>query len=452
MDPSKANHLQLGKSSLSGLEKSISDAVLSAGAIDDYIYSPATNQTVGRDDIISLSYTKAWTENGIAMTKELYYEYYPIEPVNGVYSEFDEILIGHSVGVNLGSFTVREENDYGEYTDYTYSDVKVENIIKDNSSETVEDGDTVFVSYTLRFDAKQWFNEEINNFELPEGYSAINIDYDGFYKQTVMYDQVIATANRYDDDYGYDYSYENETLESMIVGKLLGSTTSSFTVTNANVGENIVDIKYSNVKINQIVKSELNPITVKYTPYTDDEKKTERNNTGETIPLNNVELTYYVFPVYYSNTPDISAEVILNNFITTVTGETNDGRYILDVFNDNGYSYNGKSVTELVKEYMILYYAYENICANSVNYEKALFTAQSNLAKHVGYSESERATLIAKMQKIHAQMLEQNQKELSAEASLNKAISDILSCTKNGVSIEIELVEDFKEYVSNLLN
>ena len=101
---------------------------------------------------------------------------------------------------------------------------------------------------------------------------------------------------------------------------------------------------------------------------------------------------------------------------------------------------------------MILYYAYEKICTNSVNYEKALFTAQSNLAKHVGYSESERATLIAKMQKIHAQMLEQNQKELSAEASLNKAISDILSCTKNGVSIEIELVEDFEEYVSNLLN
>ena len=165
-------------------------------------------------------------------------------------------------------------------------------------------------------------------------------------------------------------------------------------------------------------------------------------------------LRTHVFPIYYTAIPDIDAELILDNFIDVISNKYDDGRYVLDVLNDSGYTYKGKSVSELMDELVALYYSVdkESIIRKYESAEKALLTAQKNLAKYDNISESELSALLLKMQRAHAEFLNQKSIMDALDNAFEEKISEILSCNKNGVSIEIELVEDFKEYVDFLLN
>ncbi len=76
------------------------------------------------------------------------------------------------------------------------------------------------------------------------------------------------------------------------------------------------DKTYSNVKINWVVEGG-EPITVKYTPYDSDTSKDDVSGTS--VQLEDKELTYYVYPVYYNEVADYSGDEVLKNLISSIT-------------------------------------------------------------------------------------------------------------------------------------
>ena len=201
-----------------------------------------------------------------------------------------EFLVGKQVGVNLGDVTVDETA--GEITTaYTYKNVKVESIVKDNSTATVADGGKVFVTYTITFNAEPWLNEETGKYELPAGFLDTNIDAEGKYSETFTMDVLDVVA---DAELPEGATAEEKEAAKTFLGQLVGKsvgTTSTITVKNGTVGDKTVEIKYTGVKVNWIVNSEMNPFTVKFTPYEEElkednsNKKTETSVKGEKVIL-----------------------------------------------------------------------------------------------------------------------------------------------------------------------
>ena len=454
MDETKATNLQVGVTSLVDLNKAISDGVISAGDIADHIYSTSSASVAGKGDAISLSYVKTWLEGDQTKTEKKYNDYV----VLGENNELHAALIGKQVGVTLDEIKVTENE-----IECTYSEVKIESIVKDNSSSTVADGDTIFVTYTYSFDATPWFDEETSTYKLPEGFSASNVDGEGNYKATVSYEALKAVADVPAE--GSDtVAADDKTFIGQLVGKTAGSTTSSITEKKGTVGDQTVEIKYTNVKVNWIVNEINEAIEIKYTPYPEalneekTNKKTETNTYGDKIELNEKELTYYVFPVYYLDVEKVSAELILREFYSTVNAtqtkehdhteeeHEHETEYVFDILNDDEYKNGDKTLAALVGELVTLNSTIttkEKAVADAL---KALTTAQSNLAKDAGTSESETASLKTKLQNATKDYLTAKTAADNAEKEVEEKIDAILACKKGETGVAEGLVENYETY------
>ena len=451
MDESKPTNIQLGLTTLEGLNKAISEGALNK-EIADHIYSTSSATVVGKGDALSLSYTKTWNDGVEDKSETATQEYFVV----GENNKLADALVGAQVGVVLPEikFTDKDQTTNTD-VEYTYTNVKVESIVKDNSTDKVADGDVIFVTYTYSFSAAQWLNSETNTYELPDGYSAENIDSDGNYKATVSY-EVMNVTNDAD-----DATDETKTFAGQLVGKNVGSTTSSITVKNGEVDGKTVEIKYTNVKVNWIVKSDKAPFTVTYTPYEEElkednsNKKTETNIYGEKITLNGVELTYSIFPVYYVDVENISAAVILREFYSTValTKEINgESKYVFDTLNDNDYKHNDKTLSILIEELVPLSKIRDKSNKNLTDSLEALYIAQTNLSKDDGASESETASLKTKLQIAHIAYLTAKTEADKAKADVEEKITAILACRKGDMSVEQALIEDCQTYLDSLLH
>ena len=156
MDESKPTNIQVGLSSLEDLDKAISDGVLTVEDIASHIYSTSAAKVVGKGDVLSISYVKTWGEDGKETKSNAYF-------VVGDNNAFADALIGAQVGVTLDDITVTEKIDDKD-VECKYTDVKVESIVKDNSTVKVADGDTIYYTYTYTFSAKEWFNESTGKY------------------------------------------------------------------------------------------------------------------------------------------------------------------------------------------------------------------------------------------------------------------------------------------------
>ena len=125
--------------------------------------------------------------------------------------------------------------------------------------------------------------------------------------------------------------------------------------------EKTVEAKYSNVKIQFKIDSkfekDVNYLEIKYTPYPDDKNDKTKNeekpsslctadNSGKPVAINleGKELTYYIFPVYYLEIPEVNAESVLQHIV----GKNITATYF-DVFED-GYKNGEETVETLVTE------------------------------------------------------------------------------------------------------
>ena len=312
MDETKAVKLQLGLSTNKDLDKTINDELLKVENVEKYIYSTSAANKVNDGDVVSVSYFVSWTENGEAKSDVVWNEYHE---VNAATDKFSENIIGATVGVELpNQFSVTKED-----VTKTYSNVKVESIAKDNTTPKVQDGDVVFVTYTISFPAKDW--QVDGKYNLPEDYTKnikYDIDSEGNYKATVTNE--IKTVKGYTDE---DYKTEGENAKPVLkeesknflaelVGKDVGTTLSTITV-KETIGDKTVEVKYTSTKVNWIVTSNNDPILVEYTEEAlkedNSNKKEATNNWGEKVTLNGKKLTYQIFPIYYIDVLDVAAAV-----------------------------------------------------------------------------------------------------------------------------------------------
>ena len=448
MDETKPTNIQIGLTTLEGLNKAIS-AAIPAEDIANYIYSTSSANVVGKGDVISLSYTKTWKEGETDKTETKSNTYFTV----GENDKLAEALIGKQVGVAYNGIEITE----GEIA-CTYNDVKVESIVKDNSTIKVADGDVAYLTYTITFDAKGWYNEETKKYELPEGYDAANVDSDGNYKATVSYEKNTIKAD------AADATAETKTLLGQLVDKSVGSTTSSITVKNVQIGEKTIEVKYTNVKVNWIVNSTTEGFTVNYTPYDEElkednsNKKTETNVDGEKITLNKVELTYHIFPIYYLNVEDVNAELIIREFYSTVAStqtkeheHTDDDHeheteYVFDTLNDTEFKNGDKTLATLVGELVTLYSTLTTKEKTLTDALKALSTAQSNLAKDTGTSDSDTASLKTKLQNAETAYLTAKKEADEAQTKVDEMITKILACKKGETTINEGIVKDYTDY------
>ena len=463
MDETKLTNVQLGLSTLEGLNKLISEGALSLEDVASYIYSTSAASVVGNGDVIALSYEKTWKdgETDKSETKDNVYFTVVTNGESNV-KALSEFLVGKQVGVNLGDVTLDETA--GEITTtYTYKNVKVESIVKDNSTVTVADGDKVFVTYTITFDAEPWLNTETGKYELPAGYLETNVDAEGTYKETFTMDVLTAVADAELPEGATDEEKANaKTFLGQLVGKTTG-TTSTITVKNGTIGDKTVEIKYTGVKVNWVVNSEMNPFTVKFTPYEEalkednSNKKTETSVKGEKVILNGKELTYFIFPVYFLDVESVSAELIVREFYSTLaatqtaehehTEEEHEHttEFVFDTLNGN-YKNGDKKLSTLVEELVKLYTTLTEKEKTETEALKSLTTAYANLAKDDGKSDSQTASLVSKKDTAHTTYLNAVKAVAEAQTKVDEKITEILGCKDGEKDLNADLIADYETY------
>ena len=462
MDESKLTNVQLGLSTLKDLNKLISDGALALEDVASYIYSTSGATVVGNGDIIAVSYEKTWMDGETEKSETANQVYFTVV-TNGEskVKAFSEFLVGKQVGVNLGDVTL-DETAGEETVSYTYKNVKVESIVKDNSTNTVKDGDKVFVTYTITFDAKPWQNAE-GGYDLPAGYVATNVDAEGTYKETYTMDLLTVVA---DAELGEDATAEEKEAAKTFLGQLVGKTTgttNTITVKNGTIGDKTVEVKYTGVKVNWIVNSDMNPFTVKFTPYEEElkddnsNKKTETSVKGEKVILNGEELTYYIFPVYYLDVESANAELIVREFYSTVastqtaehehTEEEHEHttEFVFDTLNGK-YKNGEKTLSALVEELVKLYTTLTEKEKTETEALKSLTTAYTNLAKDDGKSDSETASLVSKKDNAHTTYLTAKKAVNEAQTKVDEKITEILGCKDGEKDLNADLVADYETY------
>ena len=428
MDAAKPSSLQLGLSTLKDLNKAISDAVLADATFDiaNHIYAINTTSTVvGEKDVVSLTYTEGKTPHT--------QKYTDLSDADN--ADLQKALVGVKVGVVVPTLEVGEGD-----AKKTYTNVKVEKLVKDNSELKTVDGDIVFISYT-------------KSYTVPEGFTkpadAQGTVKDNKYTETVVYDKTVKVVT---DPEG------TTTFE----GKLLGQKPGS--VANIKVTETVagitdpVEVTYSDITIHWILDELKAPIEVKYTPY-DEELKADNSNAkkekdmyNNEYVLNQKELTYHVFPVYYLDVPELSldvpelsTELIVREFYTALSStqvneETNETEYVFSTLNDEGFVNGDKTLAALVLELVDLYKTHTtNDTAYNTTALKALQTAHSNRADGKDTS----GTALANAEKDYDKAAENFAK---SKKDVDDKIKEILACKKGETALGNLLVEDYNDY------
>ena len=484
MDASKATNFQLGLSTLSDLNKLIAEKVVTIEDLAAYIYNSNAASVVAETDAVSVSYEKTWNE-GTAETPDMKSEtadHVYVELVRG--NEFHDFLVGKLVGVNLGDVTVTETAG-GETKEYTYKNVKVESIARDSDAgkPEVKGGDKVYVTYTVSFDATPWLNEQTGKYELPSGYDATKVNAEGKYEQTYTKDVLTAVAAEElpelpegaTDEEKAAYEEQKKAIEEAktflnhLVGKKVGTTTSSITVKNEIIGEETVEVKYTSVTVNWIVNTENAHFTVDYKLYDEElkddnsNKKTETNVKGEKVVLNGKTLTYHIFPVYYLDVKDLDAKLILEEFYSVVAStqtkehdhteddHEHETEFVFDTLNGN-YK-NGETKLSTLVEELVKLYGSTSDSASLLAKEKtltealtALEKAQTKLGADDRKSESETGVLEKNVDNALDTYLKAKKAVDEVKAKIDEKITKILGCKDGETTVEAGLVEDYKTY------
>ena len=482
MNAGSTTNFQVGLSTLSGLNKAISDKLLASentvGEIKDYIYSTSYNTTVGNGDAVSVTYTMEWEENGESKSK-IELNDYVVANENG--NAFEKALIGMKVGDKLPEAVTVVTDDIT----YKYTYVKLESIVQDNSTTKAEEGDLVSVSYTMSFQLKA---DENDNWIIPDEFAEYDkdgnktgatkvgtVDGNGKFTLTASYDTECVGK---DTPTGENDTFKDEdkTFAGQLATLTVGSSTGS-TITVKNVKfdglDEAVDVTYSGVKVHWIFESQNEGFEVKYTPYEEElkddksNKKTAKDIYGNEVILNGVELTYYILPVYYLDVVDVNddaayAKVILSELATVVgatetkehdhTAEDHEHEtvYVFDTVQKNEFKNGDKTLVDLVTE---LVERYNTLTSKEKTLKEALTaltTAQSNLAK-ADSASTELVSLKTKLDNAHTTYSNAKVSCDEAELSLQETVTKILDAKNGDDTIADNLTDDYYSYQYDLL-
>ena len=446
MKESGAQNIQLGLSSLSEFNALVSEKALEIADIKNHLYETSASGRVGLLDAVRLSYTKTWTVDGEKVTENHYNVY---ETINSKDS-FTSLLVGARVGDTLAGEFKRTDKDI----EYTYTNVKVESILKDNSAAKVAEGDVVYVTYTMTFDASEWYDADKKVWNLPTEFLGGKNNTEGKYE--ITYTNVVKVAGKAD---ATDVTDENRTFLGQLTGKGLDGS-DSFTVKNEKIDGKTVEVKYSGVKVNWIVNTDNEGFSFTYTPYPEklkddnSNKQSVTDTKGQSIILNEKELTYYVFPVYYVDV-DVTAETIIREFYSTVAAKSHDhvdgeesheDEYNFDILKDEAFKNGDKTLAALVEELVTKYATLTSKESTLSNELKDLDNAHKALADFTGSSTSEKDSLIAAKDKAEADYLTAKKAVVEAEAAVEELITKIMACKKGEETVDAGIIAGYREH------
>lgn len=183
----------------------------------------------------------------------------------------NKLQLGLSDTVDLNKLIEEKLADYN-FTDKAYSA---------KTSGTSASGDIAYVSYTVTPD-------------VDEGETAKSVSY--------KYERVELG------DADHDIA---KTLSGAKIGEVYKKDDSVEFTVNGNT--------YSNAKIDWVVEAG-EEILVKYTPY--DSQTQKEDVSGTKHELEDEELTYHIYPVYYYEVEELSADIILKTIFSDITVET----------------------------------------------------------------------------------------------------------------------------------
>lgn len=475
MNESKVQKVQLGLSTLNDkgneLMKLIAEKVVTVGDIASYIYSASAANYVGSGDVISVSYFL--TEGDSSEGKAEFNDYLV---VNEAGDEFHKALIGKKVGetFSVPQFEVElKDNDgnaTGETVKKTYSNVKVESILvdSDKGAPKLAEGNKVYVSYTVKFDPAKIKNEDGT---FPVGYSASNVGTDGKYALKVTYEFVDGLVADPKNGENNTVADTDKTFLGQLIGKASGSLTESITIPAALIaGKNVGEATYSSIST-VVVNKINNNFTVTHTPY--DSKKEVANTYNNLIDLDDKELTYHIFPVYYVDVVDaenVTADVIIREFIDKVNStkeheHTEDEHEHEHSFaslnkdeNGNEYKNGDKTLATLVGELADLVSKITEKEKTRDTALEALVKAQKAYGGYTGDSATDRnnlnktmvdarkAYITAKTEVEKLELGEKNDDGSVKTAGVEDLVKQILECTKGESDLKADIVADYRTY------
>ena len=470
LDQAKPTNAQLGLSTLTGVNAEIAKALTGVN-IENSLYTTTAGDYVQYGDIVSVSYI-IYGSDGTTIEEQVWNQYLVIDTDN-----FSQKLLENraQVGVELPNNIQVMNNEGGTSKISTYGNVKVESIVKaaTGNEEVVVEGDTVRVSFTMTFDATKLDKDENDKYVIPEEFKGMNATVKGgVLTVTASYIECEIPVKPAGDpepqtEGGSEpesQPEENKSFVEQLVGKKVGSTTATIIekgVTLSNGKE--VDVTYSDVKVHWIDNTTGAPITVKYTPYPEEynasksNEKTETNSFGEAIRLNGVELTYYVFPVYYIDVVDAlseerdeatlkaAARVILKNCYSDAISAISTSFSTLkkDEYTN---ATAGKTVSALVTELPTLISTYKDKKSTTGTALTSLTSAQKTYATT---SNDENKT---KLENAETTYQVAKDAEILAEGTLNAKIEEIVACKSGETSILTAISSDYKQYQYDTLD
>lgn len=297
----------------------------------------------------------------------VYFVYYAVDEKTGntfFVSDMDEATVTSAATsenhvVKLGDFfytntsSTKDDEDFlqliidnaklGNIEDYIYNTLtksEIENKalegLKDDATTeekdaakkaalTVKEGDTICVSYTYKYTT-----EEGAEHTRVASYEIITLDAEDPFHQLFLAEGTTAQV-------GSSLSNEGNKFEAVINGENRTYTS--------------ISIAY---KVETWNKN--NPIaTFKYTPYKTDKQITPSNAYAqdEKVNLKDVELTYYVYPVYAINLPahsEITAEQILLNVRGKDLKASN-----YEILSDNEFKNGNETIGDLLQDITLIY-------------------------------------------------------------------------------------------------
>lgn len=261
-------------------------------SFEEKVYASVTSGTTVEGDIAYVTYTK--TLDGDNTAEPVIYTNQKViigaaPAKDATATSLESYLCGKSINSSIEKLQLQEDGK-----NYTYSNIKINWVSSRITSGNAIEGDKAYVTYTKKVgDGKA---ETIKNELIVIGSAAAE-------GQTAT------------------------TLASLLSGKAIGTAVSEF---KPPVNEGEAAVTYTDIKINWVAGDGkeigiINDVTF-------DKETLVKDTTGTERDLNGKELTYYVYPVYYTNTSEYSVDLL----IKTVLGEelTEDALYEIIFVNE----------------------------------------------------------------------------------------------------------------------
>lgn len=248
-----------------------------------------TSSTLAREgDIAFVTYTKTVGEVSTTYTNEMI-KIGKTVAAGETAADFASYLAGQKLSTSITKFELGEGD-----AKTVYSDIKINWIFQRITSGEVKEGDTVHVTLV----------KEITD------------PADATKKKDVTEMKLITVGAK---------PAEGETattVESFVSGLNIGTTKSNVTIGTET---------YKSIKVDHGINNKIQPITV--TDITYDEKAefspVAVKKDDKKVDLKDKELTYYIFPVRFTDVPEFTAEVLIKNVLVdeeTLTALDDEGK------------------------------------------------------------------------------------------------------------------------------